>query len=39
LKGLKDKLSHQLYRGAEDSEELMEKEQELMKKLRDKESE
>lgn len=39
LKGLKDKLSHQLYRGAEDSEQLVDKELELTRRLRDKEAE
>ena len=39
MRGLKDKLSHQLYRGAEDSEHLVEKELELVRRLRDREGE
>eukprot|EP00347_Sterkiella_histriomuscorum_P002016 403369796 len=39
LRAVKDKLSHQLYRGADDSDQLVEKEQECIRRLREKENE
>lgn len=39
MKSIKDKLSHSLYRNADESSHLVDKEQECMKRFREKEAE